>query len=89
MRNAAGYVTIVDPSGDRPTRELDTLQCGHCGAHVPVQPGQDPSSLGGFCRQCMRHTCQKATCNTRCVPLERAIEQMEARGRFLAQVGLP
>jgi hypothetical protein len=81
--------------------ERDSVSCGHCNRLIFVKPGTaftvylfpqlvgpDKEEMGASCRVCMRHVC--LTCNTvgTCTPLERRIEQMEARGRMLRSLGL-
>jgi hypothetical protein len=41
---------------------------------------------GAFCRMCMKGVCLRCEAKGVCTPLERQIEQMEARGRLLAAV---
>ena len=72
-RPYAGYSIITDPGLQRPI-EQDYLQCGHCNAHYPVQPGSGKTR--GFCLVCYRATCGKPECNP-CVPFERKLEMME------------
>jgi hypothetical protein len=99
MRKPQGYLTIVLP--DAPVVERDTAVCGHCNQIIFVKPGTaltvyltpqvqgpDKEEMGASCRQCMRHVCLTCHADGRCIPLERRIERMEARGRFLASVGL-
>jgi len=74
-RRAKGYVLITGPDGL--TDEGETLQCVHCGMHWRVQPGSGRKR--GFCLRCDGPTCGKPACEARCVPFERAIEEMEGR----------
>lgn len=72
-RSSSGYSIITDPGLARPV-EQDYLQCGHCNAHYPVQPGSGKTR--GFCLMCYRPTCGKPACDP-CVPFERKLELME------------
>ena len=82
MRRVHGYAVTVEPG--KQDVEEDTLQCGHCGGVIFVQPRQDPAKMGGFCRCCMRHLCRRCAAVGRCEPFERQIEEQEAWARFLS-----
>jgi len=69
------------------TNTLATFTCCHCNNVTIVPPRAAADDLGGFCRQCMKQTC-KACASGACVPFERKLEQIEARGRLLASMGL-
>ena len=97
MLRAQGYVTVTS---DR-FSEYDTITCGHCNQIVMVKPGTGSTvyllpqmdgpikeEMGAMCRQCMRPVCLKCHDDGRCRPLERQIEQIEARGRMLKAVGI-
>lgn len=86
MRRPQGYATITSP--DKPLFERDTVSCGHCGAISLVQPRQDPSELGGFCRGCYRHICGPCTSKLTCEPFEKKLEEMERRGQLFKAMGL-
>ncbi len=99
MRRPQGYATFVSP--DAPIVERDSATCGHCNRIVFVKPGTaltvylipqfmapDKEESGAMCRQCMRHVCLACHAKGRCTPLERRIEQMEAKGRMLKAMGL-
>ena len=81
---AQGYAILTEP--ERPTKENDTFTCGHCGAVVFVKPAADPTTYGGWCGACTKLICP--ACETEkvrtlsCRPLERWLEQQEARDRF-------
>ena len=77
VRRPAGYVEITDPIAGN--QGGDTLQCDHCQKHWIVQPGSGMKR--GFCLKCNGPTCGKQRCETRCVPFEKELEQIEARGR--------
>lgn len=94
-----GYTTITFP--DAPTVERDAITCGHCSRIVLVKPGTvstvylqprlgapDLEEPGAFCSRCMRAICLPCHGHGRCLPIERQIEEMEARGRMLAQIGI-
>lgn len=70
---ANGYVQIFLPNGG--FDEAETIQCVHCQAHWMIQPGSGIKR--GFCLRCVGPTCGKQNCETKCVPAERMIEEME------------
>jgi hypothetical protein len=80
MRRPQGYAIWTDPirPGLRATVEADTFTCHHCNSVVFVPPRADPSSLGGFCRLCMRHICGPCT-DKACTPFEKKLEEMERK----------
>jgi hypothetical protein len=91
-------MTIV---GESVHLEHDTISCGHCNQIVMVKPGSAATvyvfpqmdgppkeEAGAMCKQCMRAICLSCYDHARCVPLELAIEQMEAKGRRLKAMGL-
>lgn len=97
MRRAGGYLSICAPDkrSQRVTlngtvidteTEADTFSCGHCNRVVVVKPFCDPSDVGGLCKQCMTLVCPKCYDVGSCTPIEKRIEQMEDRGRFLRQM---
>ena len=99
MRNPHGYATVCgDLARDDPTiieggirhleAEIDTFTCVHCCRVVHVPPKADPSTMGGFCRQCMSLICRKCAAKRTCTPWERQMEISEARDRFRAEVGI-
>jgi len=81
-----GYAVIVD-GGTGKTTEFDTVMCCHCNGIVSVQAGTPIADLGGFCMSCMRNTCKRCNQDGRCRPFMKLVDQMEARGRLLAQMG--
>jgi hypothetical protein len=85
MRRPGGYAIRAGEDG---VREWDTFTCGHCQRVTLVEARQDPSKLGGFCRVCMKHICGPCADNGTCRPFEKALEQAEARDRFLRSAGL-
>ena len=80
-----GYAVVLGPDGNV---ERDTITCFHCQRVVFIQPGADPSSLGGFCRVCMRHICGPCATQGSCRPFEKQLEQMEAKDRLLRSIGI-
>jgi hypothetical protein len=74
MRNPQGYATIIHPAG--PLEEHDTVTCIHCGqigmtrssfSGIPEvlvyrADGTHYMREGGFCRNCMAHTCGRGCC---------------------------
>ena len=87
MRKPGGTGMWTDLESDRVV-EVDTFSCAHCNKVVFVPPKADPSLVGGFCMMCMKHICGPCTDDGRCIPLERRLEQNEARGRALRSYGL-
>ena len=100
MRNPHGYAAWTDPNAPA-TTERDTITCGHCNRIVFVKPGTastvyvfpqpagpDKEDAGAGCRVCMRAICLTCHDAGTCTPLERRLEQAEARGRLLRSMGL-
>ena len=77
MRNAGGYLIVVDP--ERPTHEQDTFTCIHCNKIVLVKGTVTDFA---WCRKCMKPVCEKEICQDRCLPWERQLEISEARGKL-------
>lgn len=71
----------VDPAAGQPIRESDSFTCGHCNRVVFVWAGQDPASLGGLCKVCMKLVCPECTDQGVCRPFEKALEAIEAKDR--------
>jgi tRNA G18 (ribose-2'-O)-methylase SpoU len=84
MRRPQGFALTTEPG--KPDIAEDTFTCAHCNFLVFVQPFQDPSEMGGFCRMCMMHICGPCADKGSCDPFEKKLERMEARGRFLEHV---
>ena len=78
VRRPKGYILVTGPVGVED--EGETLQCVHCGMHWRVRPGS--GTKRGFCLNCNGPTCGKRPCETKCVPAEKMIQEMEARGRL-------
>lgn len=98
MRKPQGYAVVT---GDFMPLEYDTISCGHCNKVVMVKAGTGSTVYlipqftgphleepGAMCRVCMRAVCLECHDLGRCLPLERMIEEKEARGRMLASMGL-
>lgn len=100
MTRVAGYGVWADRDNGRVQRELDTVQCCHCQAHIWVKPGSattvyllpdltQPSGWreapGAGCRLCMKPVCLSCEARGTCTPFERRIEQQEARERLVRQ----
>lgn len=97
-----GYATLFEPDvKSRDRWERDTCQCKHCGAVIYLKPGfgitiflvQDrqrrwTEKPGAFCRLCMGPICLRCDTHGRCTPLERKLEQSEARDRLRRAAGL-
>lgn len=76
MRNPGGYICETMPSGR--TVEADTFTCAHCNGVTRLSARQRPEDAGGFCTVCAGLVC--SSCVGRgCYPLERRLEEMEAR----------
>ena len=97
MRIAHGYAMVSGP--DVKLKEYDTATCGHCNRIVftkagsastvylfPQMFGPPKEEAGAMCRVCMRAVCLTWHDDGNCVVLERRLEAMEARGRFLKAV---
>lgn len=85
MRRAGGVAEWTYPHNRRVT--LATFTCCHCGDVTIVPAKAAADDCGGFCLCCMKPTCKKCA-GKGCEPFEREIERQEARGRFLAAVGV-
>ena len=72
-----GYAIITDDWGA--TQEMDTFTCCHCNGIQFIRPGS--GTQRGYCYNCNHPTCGRERC-LNCVPFERMIEEMEARGRL-------
>lgn len=87
MRKPHGYALWVDPWDPSGQVERDTVTCAHCNRVSFVQPFQDASELGGFCRLCYRHICGPCADLGVCTPFERKLELVERAARFHEAVG--
>jgi len=74
-RKAKGYLLVTEP--DQPDIERETLQCAHCQKHWMIKPGSGIQR--GWCFRCQGPTCGKRNCETKCVPAERMIEEIEGK----------
>lgn len=77
VRKPKGHVLVTDPLGQ--VDEFETLMCVHCQLHWRIVPGSKKQR--GWCFNCGGPTCGKQMCETRCIPLEKAIENLERQGR--------
>jgi len=82
VRRPAGYFIATGPAGTED--EGETLSCVHCQMHWRVEPGSGRKR--GFCLRCNGPTCGKETCESGCVPFEKALEQAERREALLRKV---
>ena len=87
MLRPNGCITVTDP--DKPTEQIDTYCCAHCGRHTQLAPKQRPEDCGGWCRMCAKPVCNKKECNDRCVPLERQLLIMEGSREARRSYGFP
>jgi hypothetical protein len=78
---ALGFCEEIGPDG---RREWETFTCCHCSAIVDVPPPTAPEV--GFCRLCFSRECLDCARKDKCIPFERKLEAMEARGRLLAAI---
>jgi hypothetical protein len=99
VRRPQGYATWT--MAEAPLVERDSISCGHCNRLVFVKPGTaftvylfpqligpDKEEMGAACRVCMRNICLTCHGVGTCTPLERRLEQIEARGRMFKAMGL-
>lgn len=82
-QRAAGAILFDGGSQSEWTVIGETLMCVHCGKHWMIQPGS--GNERGFCLNCMGPTCGGQKCFD-CVPMERMLEIMEAKGRVEANI---
>ena len=69
--------------------EADYLQCGHCQKIWKVMPGSGEKR--GWCWSCSQVLCGKPMCMKHCggfLHFMKMIERIEARGRWLASIGI-
>ena len=78
VKSPKGYMITTGPLGVED--EGETLMCAHCQMHWKIEPGS--GHVRGFCLNCNGPTCGKELCEIRCIPFEKAIEEMEAKGRL-------
>lgn len=90
MRRPGGYATIIGPDThvaqfDRfrcetvtaGMFERDTFSCAHCNRIVHVKPFAPMDDFGSMCRKCMKLVCPNPTCNDRCLPFEKRLDESE------------
>lgn len=78
VRSPKGYIVVTGPLGVED--EGETVMCAHCQMHWKIDPGS--GHRRGFCFNCDGLTCGKEACETKCVPAEKMIEEIEAKGRL-------
>lgn len=81
MPQPLGKLTIIDPRLAKPI-EIDTVTCCHCNKVVKMNDasGAKVHDVTAWCFRCGAMIC--AECGGRpCVPLEKAIEELEKRDR--------
>ena len=83
---ALGYTIIIDPDASRP-EEFDTFTCCHCSRVVRKAPN-DPMATKALAARCT--CCDKLMClncvGKGCRPIERWLDEHEARHRFRAEL---
>lgn len=79
QRHYAGAIMHDGGSQSGWTVVGETVQCVHCAKHWIMEPGSGRER--GFCRNCMGVTCGAEGCYN-CLPQEKWLEQMEAKGRM-------
>lgn len=84
MRNPHGQISWHGPAA---TSARDTFTCPHCNGITIVEAKAPVSDSGGWCFQCAAMVC-KSCAGKDCVPFERKLEQMEARGAMLRSMGI-
>ena len=84
MRNPLGMGIMH--FGDGAVVERDSTTCAHCQKVTFVKPFQDPTDLGGFCRQCMKNICSRCADGGTCTPWEKQMEIREAHDSLIKAV---
>lgn len=79
---ALGFIEITGPEG---RQVIETFTCCHCNGVFDVPPPDAPEV--GFCRLCFARECLDCARKDKCIPFEKKLEAMEARGRLLASIG--
>lgn len=85
MRNPGGYLIGWHEDG---AVERDTFTCAHCNRVSFVKPRERPEDIGGLCKCCMGLICSKCVDEGVCAPLEKRLQEMEARHDALRSYGL-
>jgi len=80
---AQGFIESFGPEG---RREIETFTCCHCNSICNVPP--PTATEVGFCARCSARECLPCARKNRCVPFEKKLEAMEARGRLLKAMGI-
>lgn len=87
-RRSLGYLTLNDPDAKRVV-EIDTVSCAHCSAAIK-QHKPDGSRISSIatCGNCGHaQICDACDRIGRCIPLEKALAETEARGRLFKAMG--
>ncbi len=84
-RRVKSSFEIVGPTLPGQESGGDMLQCVHGGEHWVIKPGSGIKR--GFCLKCNGPTCGKKACETRCLPMEKAMEDMEREARQIDMRG--
>lgn len=66
-----GWLFVID--GDGLAREIESVQCCHCGGHFLLTPGS--GRVRGFCMNCQGPVCGPQC--ERCLPTEKLLECLE------------
>lgn len=83
MKNVRGAGVYIGVDSLGREKSAETITCPHCN-RVNVKPA--PGEPYAFCHRCMQQTCMHPVCANRCRPFELALENSEARARFLASL---
>lgn len=93
MDRPTGYA--VWDGGDGRRLQADSYRCAHCGIIFYATTEQDKREMMpgtvldyGHCLSCQKPVCGTCADRGTCTPLEKQIEKMEARDRFLRSAGL-
>lgn len=70
----SGYATWTELGADKPSLEIDTVACVHCGGHFAIQPGS--GRIRGYCMNCSGPICGPSC--AACVPVEQYLANLEA-----------
>lgn len=79
MLKPDGYVRVTYPDelNRKKDREVDTYQCGHCGAHRHLLPGQHPEWSCKICMNFICEQCARLLPQNGCRPQEELLLKME------------
>jgi hypothetical protein len=77
---------VVEISGPEGVVEMAASTCAHCNRITPIPPGSRAEDVGiALCHGCMKLICRRCA-GLGCRPIERWIEQQEAKGRMLRDI---